>query len=83
CIDYIMGAAMMEPDVRINTNTFGFCYSHLNIMFNYNKKLSLALLLETHLDKLITDDFNKKNGADSCFVFNEINSNLEKICTNI
>ena len=24
-IDYIMGAAMMEPDVRLNTNELGFC----------------------------------------------------------
>ena len=25
CIDYIMGAAMMEPDIRIRTNEQGFC----------------------------------------------------------
>ena len=28
CIEYIMGAAMMEPDVRIETNKTGFCKEH-------------------------------------------------------
>ena len=28
-VEYIMGAAMMEPDVRIETNRAGFCHTHL------------------------------------------------------
>ena len=27
-VEYIMGAAMMEPDVRIETNRAGFCHVH-------------------------------------------------------
>ena len=27
-VEYIMGAAMMEPDVRIETNRAGFCSAH-------------------------------------------------------
>ena len=27
---YITGAAMMEPDVRIETNRQGFCFEHFN-----------------------------------------------------
>ena len=26
--EYIMGAAMMEPDVRQDTNRLGFCFTH-------------------------------------------------------
>ena len=54
-VDYIMGAAMMEPDVRIETNKTGFCPSHYDMMLNHKGRLSLALMLETHLD-FINDD---------------------------
>ena len=32
CIEYIMGAAMMEPDVRVETNRWGFCWEQLSAM---------------------------------------------------
>ena len=31
-VEYIMGAAMMEPDVRIETNRQGFCRTHFEQM---------------------------------------------------
>ena len=31
-VDYITGAAMMELDVRIETNKKGFCLNHYNQM---------------------------------------------------
>ncbi len=30
--EYIMGAAMMEPDVREETNALGFCHTHFNCL---------------------------------------------------
>lgn len=51
-LDYIMGAAMMEPDVRIETNRLGFCGGHLNKMSNKKGSLQLALMLETHLEEI-------------------------------
>ena len=51
-LDYIMGAAMMEPDVRIKTNEQGFCGRHLQIMLGEKNKLALALMLESHLPEL-------------------------------
>lgn len=59
-IEYILGAAMMEPDVRIKTNELGFCADHLSEMINQKNKLSLALILETHLDYINNQLFNKK-----------------------
>lgn len=47
--DLIMGASMMEPDIRIQTNTLGFCRKHYKKMFELNNRLSLALMLESHL----------------------------------
>ena len=51
-LDYIMGAAMMEPDVRIETNRLGFCGEHLHMMVKRRGRLSFALTLETHLDEV-------------------------------
>lgn len=51
----ILGAAMMEPDVRIETNKEGFCPSHYHAMFAEKNRLGLALILESHLDTLRQD----------------------------
>ncbi|WP_455527164.1 DUF6062 family protein [Huintestinicola sp.] len=50
-VEYIMGAAMMEPDVRIETNRAGFCSVHFSQMLKQKNRLSLALMLQTHLDE--------------------------------
>jgi hypothetical protein len=49
-VTYVMGAAMMEPDVRIRTNQLGFCRTHFAAMRAQKNRLSLALILESHLD---------------------------------
>lgn len=50
--ELIMGASMMEPDIRIKTNKLGFCKKHFGKMFEMNNRLSLALMLESHLDEM-------------------------------
>ena len=54
-VEYITGAAMMEPDIRTDTNNMGFCYTHFNMMVHHGKRLPNALILDTHLDKLMTE----------------------------
>jgi hypothetical protein len=51
-VDYIMGAAMMEPDVRIKTNEQGFCRDHFRMLLGAKNRLSLALMLDSHLNEL-------------------------------
>lgn len=51
-IDLILGASMMEPDIRIQTNEKGFCSRHFEQMFVAQKRLPLALMLESHLDQI-------------------------------
>lgn len=58
-IELILGASMMEPDVRIKTNERGFCHDHYDMMFNRKNRLGLALMLESHFDEL-RDDIGKK-----------------------
>lgn len=52
CVEYIMGAAMMEPDVRMETNRLGFCKAHFDQMMKRKNRLSLALMLESHLKEI-------------------------------
>ncbi len=48
-VEIALGPAMMEPATRIQTNEKGFCSEHFNMMLERNNKLSLALILESHL----------------------------------
>lgn len=54
-IDLILGASMMEPDVRIKTNASGFCRRHYDRMLGAKNRLGLALMLESHLAELRSD----------------------------
>lgn len=60
-IEYIMGAAMMEPDVRMETNRLGFCKIHFEQMRDCKNRLSLALMLQSHLQDIQKNIFNRKN----------------------
>lgn len=51
-LEYTLGAAMMEPDVRIEMNRTGFCREHLREMYGMKNKLALGLILESHLDEV-------------------------------
>lgn len=50
-LELILGASMMEPDVRIKTNASGFCSTHYAMMLRRQKRLPLALMLQSHLDE--------------------------------
>ena len=41
-LDLILGASMMEPDVRIKTNKKGFCHRHFSQMFEKGQKLPIS-----------------------------------------
>lgn len=85
-VEYIMGAAMMEPDVRVETNKQGFCQMHYGMMLKRKNRLSLALMLESHLIELKekglnpptptkTGLFAKKEQTphkESCFICSKI-----------
>ena len=61
--DAILGAAMMEPDIRIETNKKGFCREHYDILFGCKNRLGLALILESHLGENRAAAFPKGLGA--------------------
>lgn len=57
-LESALGASVMEPDSRILSNEKGYCRKHYGVMQKSGKALSLSLLLDTHMEELIT----KMNG---------------------
>jgi len=95
-IEIILGASMMEPDIRIKTNELGFCGRHFDLMLERNNRLGLALILESHLNEVrefcepggflgartnaIPDKLSKL--GSTCYVCDRINGNFSKMLEN-
>ncbi len=91
--EYVTGSAMMEPNVRIRTNEEGFCYRHFSMMLQLGKRLSNALILDSHLQKVAENivltspkgKFDKKRLAalqtmtKDCFICRDIKENMENM----
>lgn len=54
-VDTLLGAALMEPDIRIETNKKGFCDVHFARLLGGKNRLGLGLITESHLDTLKKD----------------------------
>lgn len=59
-VEFIIGDAMMEPNIRIETNAKGFCHRHFSKMFAAGRKLPNALIMESHLKSIIENVLPKK-----------------------
>lgn len=91
---YITGAAMMEPDVRVETNRLGFCEEHFNQILSRGSKLSVALILESLLHEVDEQVFPEGRNASkkaaqaveqrqhSCFICENIETNMEHLVAN-
>ena len=51
-VDMSLGSSMMEPSIRMEMNEKGFCRDHFSKMLEKNNRLSLALILESHLPEV-------------------------------
>jgi len=58
-IQFILGPAYMEDDIRMDTNQVGFCAAHMSAMYIQQNRLGLALMLHTHL-QLLNKEIEKK-----------------------
>ena len=95
-LEYITGAAMMEPDIRIETNRRGFCREHYERLLAGRNRLSVALMMESYLNELEGrvfggDVLRKKptraaKAADDegqdCFICHHVNENLDRMLAN-
>lgn len=83
-LEYVMGAAMMEPDVRIQTNKLGFCEKHLGDMSGMGKRLPLGLILESFLiEQRQTIEKASGNPAATCFVCDRKDGYMEAYYRNL
>ncbi|MGN1096157.1 MAG: DUF6062 family protein [Eubacteriales bacterium] len=95
-VETVLGAAMMEPDVRIETNKLGFCRTHFNKMYEKGNRLGLALILESHVaevnekvfKKSLFDGKGEKSEAaidelsHTCYLCSKISSSLSRMFSN-
>lgn len=94
-VDYITGAAMMEPDVRQETNKRGFCFAHYEQLLKKHNHLGVALIMESHLDSLdkrifggLFKDGGKQGKAaeealSTCFVCERVEKNMQQMAENL
>ncbi len=85
-VDYITGAAMMEPDIRLMTNNQGFCDRHYRKMFELGKqRLPICLMLVSHLSTVERNMLKKPDSSsakkiealeNNCFICNYIEKQL-------
>lgn len=96
-LELILGASMMEPDIRIRTNRQGFCRTHYDLMFTRKNRLGMALTLESHLAELERDIRDGGLGGgqgnrpvrrigeleETCYICNRVRGNFEKMADTV
>ncbi len=92
-VEYITGAAMMAPNIRVITNEKGFCHHHYEMMMSSGPKLSNALLMQTRLEYIKDNMLPKsdcakpskaqldsiKNARSSCYVCDRIDFDINHL----
>ena len=96
-IEYITGAAMMEPDIRLETNKKGFCLTHYRQVLGQRNRLSVALTMESRLEELEKQIFSgsfigkaaKKQAKDAaealttCYVCEQMENAMQKMLATV
>ena len=97
-LEIIMGASMMEPDIRIQTNKKGFCKHHFEKLYENGNRLGLALILESHLAEIEKKIFEggtlfdgkgeKEQGKlktldETCYICERMEDSLAKMFDNM
>ena len=72
-LEIILGASMMEPDIRIKTNEMGFCARHYSKMLVRKRMLGMGLIMQSHLSEV------EKKIKGSRFSLNQRASSLSEL----
>lgn len=86
-LDYMLGSSYMEDNIRMETNKIGFCQKHYSMMYKKQNRLGLALMLQSHIQKINADienlsnnlKSNKKKGLFSKTVENKVTPYINNI----
>lgn len=89
-LSYYLSSAVMTPEVRVETNTFGFCNHHMRLLAKENKPQVLSLIMDTYYEenkKYFSSFFSKaqkekksKNLEKMASSFSSIVKEREKGC---
>lgn len=70
-VAFAMGPSYMEDDIRLTTDKIGFCAHHMQMMYDFENRLGLGLILNTHMQNIIknveTLQKKKRNGSKRLF----------------
>ncbi len=88
-LSIMLGGALMEPDIRKQTNKKGFCGRHAGRLLKADNRLGFSLILESHLAEiekaispaLATPDGTAKKVASitrDCYICSRADANLER-----
>lgn len=68
-VAFSMGSSYMDDQIREKTDKEGFCSGHAKQIYEYNNSLGMAMVLDTHVDKIIRDviKLNKKGQKSGLF----------------
>lgn len=65
-VAFAMGPSYMEDDIRLTTDKIGFCAHHMQMMYDFENRLGLALILDTHMKNMIENiELLQKKGRKS------------------
>ena len=75
-ISFAMGPSYMEDDIRLTTDEIGFCAHHMQMMYDFENRLGLGLILNTHMQTIIkkTEKLQKKGRNNSGGLFSKKSS---------
>lgn len=72
-VAFAMGPSYMEDDIRLTTDKVGFCKEHMQMMYDFENRLGLALILDTHMQHIIKEieKLQKKGRSSSSGLFSK------------
>ena len=88
-IAFLFEEGIMNPETRIETNKYGFCANHADMLLDGKQSLSVALLFETRIRALqvpLMAGTNQKSvikeiekAMDNCFVCNSLDKTMPEV----
>lgn len=79
-IAYYLSSAIMTPEVRVQTNRYGFCREHFDRLVKSGSAQSLALVMDTYYEEnetVFSPYFEKIAKANSSYSLDRVISQLE------
>lgn len=72
-VAFAMGPSYMEDDIRLTTDEIGFCSHHMEKLYEFENRLGLALIQNTHLLNIIKkiEKLQKKGRTGSSSLFSK------------